>query len=151
MPTVHTVAYRLKRALREGQREQIEHMPTGTILVADTVSLPTAEPALAARRLSMSFIDPRTRQPLTLDAARALSWLELIHGEDRRCAFVECVGQHEGRKAFSVWNFYVCYGKDNRAFMPAYTEDMGKAGLIPYITLEPNFTAAREAMRELKR
>lgn len=160
MPTVHDIAARAKRAMREGHSLQLTHFATGTILAAWTGKLPEKcdkpdlveiiPTAMIARVLSLSFFDPRTRASMTLDPARALSWLELIFGNDRRKAFVACEEQTKaGRR--EVWSFYVCY-LDGAAYMPPYTKAMGDAGLVPYFSLyERQFLAAREALREARK
>lgn len=159
MPTVHEVAARAKRAMREGRSLQLTHFATGTILAVWTGKLPgkndKPEPIeivpleAIARVLSLSFFDPRTRKPMMLDPARALSWLELIFGDDRHKAFAANeVQANNGRR--EVWNFYVCY-RNGEAYMPAYTKAMGDAGIVPYMTLERQFLAAREAIREARK
>lgn len=160
MPTVHEIAALAKSALREGRVFQVRHLPTGTALAVWRGQLPAngdeklpkeiTPTGPIMRTLSLSFFDPRTRKPMMLDPARALSWLELVFGDDRQKAFVanEVVRRDNGRH--EVWNFYVCY-RDGEAYMPPYTKAMGDAGIVPYMILERQFLAAREAIREARK
>lgn len=156
MPTVHEIAARVKRALRDGRPLQVTHFPTGCMVAVGHVSLPGTEDKPVAQRphahrLSLSFFDPRTRLALTLDPARALAWVELIFGDARRQAFVQHVIQREQRGNREVWCVYVCHEGD-KAYMPAYTQAMGDAGVVPYFSLyERQFLAAREALREARK
>lgn len=159
MPTIHEIAAFARSALRNGRPLTTLHNPTGTILAVWGGQLPAngdekmphelIPTGPLARVLSLSFFDPRTRAAMTLDPARSLTWLELVFGEDRRHALV---GREDPARVNrrEVWNFYVCYRK-GEAFMPVYTEAMSNAGIVPYITLEPQFVLAREAIREARK
>lgn len=157
MPTVHEIATLAKVALRDGWPLETRHNPTGSIVAVWHGQLPAAgdekmpkeltPTGQRARVLSLAFFDPRTRSAMSLDPARALSWLEMILGEDRKKAFVSREEPTE-RRRLEVWNFYVCY-LDGKAHMPAYTKAMGDAGIVPYFALyEKQFVAARKALRE---
>ncbi len=164
---MHSVAEDRKRIARYGmwagdsddyyfRRCRAYHEPTGTVMIfsrdvghhsSGWWKNPDYE---RCYHLSLSFVDPATKERAPRDVKLSRQWVDAFYGKDARLLWCEPPYSRDGR-SIEVWHYRLFCAPDWSPILPrgeVYSRELTEAGWKSYSDVQAEMAAVEERARE---